>query len=152
MIGVIADDLTGAADVGAMFTAAGYSTKTVLLEAAARVPLDDTDVVVIDTETRHAHSSDAYRDVRQAVRLLRGAPFVYKKIDSAFRGRVGPEIDAVLDELGLGFAPIVPAFPAYGRTTPAGRHYIDGQPLDQTEMASDPPCPMTDSLLPRTLA
>ena len=151
MIGVIADDLTGAADVGAMFTAAGYSTKTVLLEAAARVPLDDTDVVVIDTETRHARPSDAYRGARQAARLLKGARFVYKKIDSAFRGRVGPEIDAVLDELGLDFAPIVPAFPAYGRTTLEGRHYIDGQPLDQTEMASDPLCPMTDSLLPRIL-
>jgi len=151
MIAVIADDLTGAADVGAMFRAAGYSTKTVLLEAAARVPLDDTDVVVVDTETRHASPSDAYRTLRQAARLLKEARFVYKKIDSAFRGRVGQEIDAVLEELGLSFAPVVPAFPAYGRTTLQGRHYIDGKPLDETEMASDPLCPMTDSSLPRIL-
>ena len=151
MIGIVADDFTGAADVASMTAAAGLRTHVLLLDSVTEPALADTDVVVIDTESRHLPPAQAYDRVRQAMRLLAGADRFYKKICSAFRGNVGAEIDAALDELGLGFTAVVPAFPAQGRVTRAGRHFIHGQPLEQTEMAADPLCPMTDSLLPRVL-
>ena len=151
MIGVVADDLTGAADVGGACASAGFRTNTLLLEAAARAALDDADAVVIDTESRHLPPARAYERVRQAVRLLHAARVVYKKICSAFRGNIGAETDAALDELDLHFVGIAPAFPAQGRTTTGGRHYIHGRPLHETEMADDPLAPVTDSSLPHLL-
>ena len=40
---------------------------------------------------------------------------------------------------------MVPAFPASGRTTRGGIHYVFGVPLAETQVAHDPHCPVTDS-------
>ncbi len=151
MIAAVADDLTGAGDVGAAFTAAGWPTQILLLDAAEVHTLDDAAAVVLDTETRHAPPAQAAARVRRAVGLLSGADLIYKKIDSGFRGNVGAEIEAALDAVGVGFAAVVPAFPAQGRTTVAGAHYVHGRPIHETEMARDPLHPMADAFLPRVL-
>ena len=151
MIGAIADDLTGASDVASAFARAGLHTETRLFDAVQGDAPTVADVLVVDTESRHLPAPQAYQRVREAAGRLRTASFVYKKICSAFRGNIGAEVDAVMDGLELGFTCLVPAFPAQGRTTVGGRHYIRGVPLDQTEMAADPLCPMTDAFLPRVL-
>ena len=40
---------------------------------------------------------------------------------------------------------MVPAFPASGRTTRGGIHYVFGVPLARNQVAHDPHCPVTES-------
>ena len=49
---IIADDFTGALDTGVQFAARGIRTR-VVVGANATLIQQDTDVLVVDTETRH---------------------------------------------------------------------------------------------------
>jgi uncharacterized protein YgbK (DUF1537 family) len=74
---------------------------------------------------------------------------VYKKIDSALRGPIGAEVEAVMEALDLPLSFIAPAFPEQGRTTVGGIHRIHGVPVAETEMGRDPLTPVTESSLPK---
>jgi uncharacterized protein YgbK (DUF1537 family) len=76
---------------------------------------------------------------------------VYKKIDSTLRGNVGAEIDAVMDAFDAPLAIVAPAFPALGRTTRNGLHFVRGTPVAQTETAQDPRAPVHESNIVRLL-
>jgi uncharacterized protein YgbK (DUF1537 family) len=139
---IIADDLTGAADTGAAFAKAGWST-LVLLDSDARLP--EADVLVVSTESRDLAREEATARVRQAVRrtLERSVgdiPTVYKKIDSTLRGHPGAELGAVMGALDLPGALVAPAFPAQGRTTRGGRGLVDGVPVEDTPFGREVAC------------
>lgn len=51
MIGVIADDTTGANDIGIMFRKNGYAVKILTFEEDM-VPENNCDVLIIDTDSR----------------------------------------------------------------------------------------------------
>ena len=144
--GVIADDFTGASDVGVQFKKEGLET-VVLTDVRSQKQIKNFDVVVIDTESRNIGSEAAYNKVKKVVRSLKtlGVKIIYKKIDSTLRGNIGAELDAVLDELGLRAAILSPAFPATGRTTVNGRQLVKGIPLAETEFAHDPIHPIKES-------
>ncbi len=144
--GVIADDFTGASDVGVQFKKEGLET-VVLTDVRSLKQIKNFDVAVIDTESRNITSTAAYNKVKKVVRSLKalGVKIVYKKIDSTLRGNIGAELDAVLDELGLRAAILSPAFPATGRTTVNGRQLVKGVPLAETEFAHDPIHPIKES-------
>ena len=76
---------------------------------------------------------------------------VIKKIDSTLRGNVGLELKAILDLQLHDFAFVMPAFPKNGRTTIGGNHLLHGQPLEATEIARDPKCPVNETVLPKLL-
>ena len=138
--GIVADDLTGALDTGLQFARVGLETMVHLSPVA-----DDSDVLVLDSETRNLPRAAAYDRVREAAAFLEGR-VVYKKIDSTLRGNIGCELDAVMDELSLRRALVTPALPAYGRTLTGGRLYVNGTALRETDFAGDPLCPTTDHL------
>lgn len=157
LIGVIADDLTGAMDTGAQFRRAGVSTVVYLGPGA----LGETGVVagasecgphvlVVNTATRNRPPEEARRIVEAVCAWLRdaGAAWVYKKIDSTLRGNIGIELDAVMDCMELPFACVAPAFPALGRTTVDGHMLLNGQPVKHTEMSADALSPVRDSFVP----
>lgn len=138
---VIADDLTGAADCGIAFAAAGLSTFVVLGREDA--PVADQ-VVAIDTDSRPlAPAEAAARTHAAGIRAYRdGARVIYKKLDSTLRGNVGVELAATLRAAadagaGRALAILAPAFPATGRTTREGRVLVNGVPLDRTEVWRD---------------
>ncbi|MDP2997850.1 MAG: four-carbon acid sugar kinase family protein, partial [Bryobacterales bacterium] len=56
----LADDLTGALEIGAKFAGAGIQS---VVTAAARL-CADRPMLVIDTQTRHLGAQEAYRVVR----------------------------------------------------------------------------------------
>jgi len=147
--GVIADDFTGASDVGVQFKKEGLET-VVLTDVKSLKQIRNFDVAVIDTESRNITFAAAYNKVRKIVRSLKTlrVKIVYKKIDSTLRGNIGAELDAVLDELGLKAAILSPAFPATGRTTVNGRQLVRGIPLGETEFAHDPIHPIKESHIP----
>src|SRR5215813_14063737 len=86
---IVADDLTGACDTGALFAGRG----PVSIVVAPNLPDVDLEVVTLDTETRALSDDDAAAAMRRvgaalAPRLARSA--LFKKIDSTFRGPVPP--------------------------------------------------------------
>ncbi|NLJ85962.1 MAG: four-carbon acid sugar kinase family protein [Firmicutes bacterium] len=152
MIGVIADDLTGAHDIGSMFAKSGALVHVfthTALDEPADYRWDEPDVLILDTNSRFDTPSVAYTKVLTAARRLRelGCTKYYKKICSAFRGNIGPELDAMLRGIDEDFAVVVPGFPKNGRQTIHGIHYIHGIPLAESEFRLDPVHPMTESNL-----
>ncbi len=144
---IVADDLTGAMDSGVQLAGAGYRT-AVALEGAPLPPEPGLDAVVAETGSRALPPGQAASRVREAVRALRGARLLYKKIDSALRGPLGAEVKAALAASGRGCALISPAFPAAGRTTSGGVQFIHGVPVERTGFARDPRNPVRTSSLP----
>src|SRR5579875_622199 len=126
---IIADDLTGAADTAAGFAARGCS---------AAVSLDGSFpgsvVVAVDTDTRRAAQGDAAAVVRATVARARGsgAEFLYKKVDSVFRGNVAAELAAFACATPGTLCVFAPAFPGTGRTTRDGSQLVHGVPLADT--------------------
>jgi uncharacterized protein YgbK (DUF1537 family) len=133
----IADDLTGALEVGARFAAAGMPSVVTTGSADA---FQDS-VIVIDTESRHAPPGDAESIV--AARAAGWPSLVYKKTDSTLRGNIGPELRA-LHRLYGGPIAYVPAYPEMGRTVVDGLVYVDGVALLDTSFAHDPLNPVRD--------
>jgi len=134
---IIADDLTGAADCGIAFALAGLPT---FVAFGKGPPPGDAQVLALDTDSRAASAEEASRRVHAAAKDAwgRGARTLYKKIDSTLRGHVGEEVAAaVAAGKEAGRRPLViaaPAFPALGRTTSGGRVFVDGVPLERTEV------------------
>lgn len=149
---VIADDLTGANDTGVQFARQGLKTE-VLLEGTPIGDSYDAEIVVADTNSRAVKSDLAYKLVQQAAEQAYNAGYrhYYKKMDSTLRGNVGVEIKAILDLGYHEFALVMPAFPQNGRTTVGGHHLVQGVPLAATEIAKDPKCPVTETVLPKLL-
>jgi uncharacterized protein YgbK (DUF1537 family) len=139
MIGVIADDLTGAAEIGAAGLRHGLQAEVLL----AGEPSGDADLVCLDTDSRSCAPGEAADRAARAARLLRQqrAEWLYKKTDSVLRGNVKPEIEAVLTELDLDGALLVPANPSLGRTIVEGQYFVRGQLIHETEFARDPKHP-----------
>ncbi len=145
---IIADDFTGALDTGVQFAA--YGAKT-LVETN---PMYDftrtasgTEVLVLNAETRHLSSDQAYAVVYRAVREAKsvGIPYIYKKTDSALRGNIGSELAAAMDAAELDRMAFVPAFPVMGRVTRGGVHYVDGVPVARSVFGRDPFEPVCSS-------
>jgi uncharacterized protein YgbK (DUF1537 family) len=150
---VLADDLTGASDVGLQFAAAGLRTSALFGRWSA-IDTAGLDVVVVDTETRVLPGREAAGRVGALYRQIHaaGGSLIFKKIDSTLRGNLGIEIDMLL---GLGEfrrAIVCPAFPAQGRTLAGGILLVDGRPVAQSAAGRDPVTPVTESHLPTLLA
>ena len=152
---LIADDFTGALDTGVQFALRGAKTCVVTDPAydfsQAKA---DVQVLVLDAETRHLPSQDAYQVVFRAVRdaLAAGFQFIYKKTDSALRGNVGAELTAVLDAAGADRMPFLPALPKMNRITRGGVHYIDGVPVAESVFGKDPFEPVAASSVREIIA
>lgn len=128
---IVADDLTGAADTGSCFAAAGYSTVIPLMAGLG----PEADVVVLSTETRDLDAAAASEIVARTVREQFSGPsgaaprWIYKKIDSALRGHPRNELLATMTAAGIRRALVAPAFPAEGRTTICGQQHVAGVSL-----------------------
>jgi len=146
MIGVIADDLTGAAELGAVGLRYGLQAEIVVQGQ----PSGEANLVCIDTNSRSCGPREAGRRAALAARILRtcGARWIYKKVDSVLRGQVVAELEAIMPQLGVKRALLVPANPALGRTISDGEYFIHGRPIHKTEFARDAEYPR---LSPRVL-
>ena len=134
---VLADDLTGAAEVGALAHEAGL--RVAIITRVPRAPID-TDVLVLDTNTRLDPPGRAAARVKRRAARLRALPHsgVFKNTDSVLRGPVLAELSACAAAFGFARTLLVAGNPSLGRTIQNGRCYVDGRPLDQTPFARDP--------------
>jgi uncharacterized protein YgbK (DUF1537 family) len=137
MIGVLADDLTGAAEIGAIGVRHGLSA-----ELRLRTDTDGSfpELLCLDTDSRSCNPIEAAARAAQAAKSLTAASprLIYKKVDSVLRGNVIAEIEAIMNALGLRLALVAPANPSVGRTIRDGRYFIKGQPISETDFARDP--------------
>jgi D-threonate/D-erythronate kinase len=142
---MVADDLTGATDTGVQFADRGIPVRVVVHPAGA-LDAAGAGVLVVDTESRHVAPEEAALRVGGAVREGRSAGIrrFFKKTDSALRGNVGAELEALRSASGAAQVAFVPALPALGRTTRAGVQYIHGHPLHETDFAADPLDPVRE--------
>jgi len=143
MIGVIADDLTGAAELGAMGLRHGLRAEIVVKGK----PSGEADLVCMDTDSRSCVPEEAGRRAASAAKLLRDAKarWIYKKVDSVLRGQVTAEVESVMKELRLKRALLLPANPSLGRKIKDGRYFVRGRLIHKTEFARDPEHPRTSS-------
>ena len=129
-IGVVADDVTGANDIGIMFKNGGYRSAVFPLKLLKRCKIEEEvqglDVIIIDTDTRFADAETAKEKVAQATDILKKmhCDRYINKTCSVFRGNIGAEFDSMQDVLGIDCSMVIAGFPKNGRTTVDGIHYV----------------------------
>ena len=156
LLGVIADDFTGATDVAGMLVQTGMATllTTGVPEAGAAL---DADAVVVALKSRTSSAADAVRDSLSALDRLRAAGcrrFYFKvcsTFDSTPRGNIGPVAEALMAALDADFAIACPAFPENGRSVYRGHLFVGDLLLSDSGMREHPLTPMTDANLVRWL-
>ena len=143
---IIADDFTGANATGILLKKKGLEVTT-LLRPSHDLEQIDAEVVSISTNSRGMSAEEAYEQVYEAAKtVLERTPYIAKRIDSTLRGNLGAEIDAVLDAAGQEYkAVVVPVYPKSGRICVGGYLLVNGTPLQLTEVAKDPKCPIRSS-------
>ena len=158
LLGAVADDLTGAADLASMLSSGGVRTALCLdAERVAAVGGGMYDAVVVALKTRSIEPDDACARTLEALEALRGrgARQIYFKycstFDSSTRGNIGPVTSALLRALQAPFAVAVPALPVNGRTQYLGYLFVGDRLLSETHMRDHPIHPMTDANLVRHL-
>ncbi len=158
ILGIIADDFTGATDIAGMLVKNGMRTiQTIGVPAKGTIP-DDVDAVVVALKTRSIAAKDAIAESLDALKTLQAAGcvrFFFKycsTFDSTDKGNIGPVGDALLDALGAAQTIYCPAFPENARTIFFGHLFVGDLLLSDTHMRHHPLNPMTDSSLVRVLA
>lgn len=149
MLVVIADDLTGAAEIGGIALRYGLSAEVV----TGSVQGSDAAVLVISTDTRSMPETEALKvteAVSNAICKLNPA-FVYKKVDSVLRGYIVAELNIHLKILNYKRAMLVPANPALGRVISGGRYYVNDKSIHETDFANDPEFPARTSEIHKIL-
>jgi uncharacterized protein YgbK (DUF1537 family) len=161
LIGVIADDFTGASDI------ANTLAKGVQPEGGLRtaqypgVPTDPADASieagVVSLKSRSAPVQEAVRDSLDALIWLRAQgckQIIFKycsTFDSTPAGNIGPVADALAEALEATGIVVCPAFPTTGRTVYQGHLFVGDTLLSESGMQHHPLTPMTDPDLRRFL-
>ena len=158
ILGVIADDFTGATDIAGMLVKGGMRTiQTIGVPAKGTIP-DDVDAVVVALKTRSIPAKEAVSQSLDALKALQAAGcvrFFFKycsTFDSTDAGNIGPVGDALLDALKAKQAIYCPAFPENNRTIFFGHLFVGDVLLSDSHMRHHPLTPMTDASLVRVLA
>ncbi len=147
MIVIIADDITGAAEI------AGISLRyfnNVKLYDNFVPKITDADIVVVCTNSRSMSLQKALQTtdtILRKIKLLHPI-FVYKKIDSVLRGYVLQELKVQMKLQNQKTALIAPANPSLKRVIKNGNYYINGKLISKTSFNSDPEFPIkSDNVL-----
>lgn len=145
---IIADDFTGALDSSVQFASKGADTIAVTCANfdISAIDINALDVLVVNADTRHLTPQQAadiiILIVKQAIAC--GYKYIFKKTDSALRGNVGAELDALSKAFGRSVV-FVPAYPKQNRITKNGIQYIDGIPVAESVFGADPFNPVEKS-------
>ena len=156
-LGCIADDFTGATDLGSMLVRGGLRTNQWLGVPMEPPTTANVDAIVISLKTRSLDASAAVEESLAALKSLERAgcdKFFFKycsTFDSTDKGNIGPVAEALLDKLDLDQTIFCPAFPENGRTVCHGHLFVDGVLLSESGMQHHPVNPMRDPYLVRVL-
>ncbi len=155
LLGAIADDFTGATDLGSILAHEGMPVVQLIgvPDAESMALAGDAAAVVVALKTRTMPARDATTQSLAALGALReaGAEQIFFKycstFDSTDDGNIGPVADALAQALGIDLAIVCPAFPANGRTVFRGHLFVGDQLLQDSPMRNHPLTPMRRSSL-----
>lgn len=141
MIVVIADDLSGAAELAGAARGRGLTAEL----QTAFSPEVDAEVICLDSGTRALSPAEAERRASDVIRAVASArpSWIYLKFDSVLRGHAVLELRTVMATTGSRRALFVPANPTRRRVIRGGEYFVDGQPLHETTFAQDPEYPQS---------
>ena len=132
LLGVIADDFTGATDIAGFLVENGM--RTIQLNGIPDNGLNvDADAVVISLKSRSCPVEDAVNESLSALQWLlsRNCQQFYFKycstFDSTAEGNIGPVTDALMSALGCEVTVVCPALPVNGRTVFNGHLFVLGE-------------------------
>ena len=157
ILGVIADDHTGATDVASMLVRSGLRTVQIIGVPTATTDAGDVDAVVIALKSRTIAPAEAIEQSLASLRWLQqhGVQRFYFKYCSTFdstpKGNIGPVADALMQALGTHYSIACPAFPENQRTIFKGHLFVGDVLLSDSGMRNHPLTPMTDANLVRFL-
>jgi D-threonate/D-erythronate kinase len=159
VLGVVADDLTGAADASVQFAKRGFRT-LLLLDSTTldSTTLDswtldspDSSVFAVTTDCRALSNNAAETRTADAVEALMNAGVhrLFLKIDSTMRGSVPGQLAGALAAWRKRYpdagAVVCPAYPAMGRTVESNQLLVHGEPVERTAFGRDPVTPVRTS-------
>lgn len=140
---VIADDITGAAEIAGIAFSKGHQVSLVCGDGVAT-----NQITVIATDTRSMTEAEAIAETKQLSFLIsHHSSLIYKKTDSALRGHVVAELEALMQATGYKRAVYLPANPSKGRIVRNGIYYIGETPIAETAFSYDPEFPAKTSAL-----
>ena len=162
LIGVIADDFTGASDI-ANTLARGHADspglRVVQYMGIPDRPADPgAEAGVVSLKSRSIPAPEAVRDSLAALDWLlaqgcRQIVFKYcSTFDSTREGNIGPVAQALAERLDAGGVVVCPAFPTMGRTICQGHLFVHDRLLSESGMQDHPLTPMTDPDIRRWLS
>lgn len=161
MIIVIADDLTGAIEVAGIGHSYGLST-ALLTELSENLPV--CDLIVLATETRSMTEAAAIVETHHLCQQIKAAlpkltearqaamtPLqraqalvhpnevlhIFKKTDTLLRGHVHMELRTLIEESRYEQVLYMPANPSRELSIRGGRYFVQGTPIDQSELKKD---------------
>ncbi len=162
LLGVIADDFTGASDIANTLAKGlpgqGGLAVTQYLGIPTSPAAPGVEAGVISLKTRSAPVDAAVAQSLAALKWLQAqgcVQFVFKycsTFDSTPDGNIGPVSEALAHALRVKGVIACPAFPTVGRTVHQGHLFVHGQLLSESSMRHHPLTPMTDSDIRRWLA
>ena len=142
----ISDDLTGSMAQAILLKEQGIDAEVLVNFKKEDISVKK-DALVINIDSR-GHSSEYVKD-RLGNLLHKCAPDFYfsKRIDTTLRGHLLLEIEMVLEFKTESIALVVPAYPSSGRITIHGHQFLNGIPLERTEVSNDPLWPIRNSFV-----
>jgi len=162
LIGVIADDFTGAGDIASTLAKGLPGQGGLKVSQFMGVPDRDAptniEAGVVSLKSRSIPVADAVAQSLAALQWLRAQgcrQFVFKycsTFDSTPEGNIGPVGEALANALGVKGVVACPAFPTLGRTVHQGHLFVHNRLLSESGMQNHPLTPMTDPDLRRWLA
>ena len=162
LLGVIADDFTGASDIAntlAKGLGPNGGLRTAQFADVPRVDAPETvEAGVIALKSRSIPATAAVELSISALNWLRQQgcrQYVFKycsTFDSTPAGNIGPVGEALAAELGAKGVAACPAFPATGRSIYQGHLFVKGRLLNESGMEKHPLNPMKDPDIRRWLS
>ena len=145
---VIADDITGAAEMAGIAFSHGENVRLVCGGVAGGCGTATYGTMVIATDTRSMSEAEAVAETQRITSALSHQPStIFKKTDSALRGHVVAELTALMQATGYHRAVYLPANPSKGRIIKNGIYYINNVPIHETDFSFDPEFPAKTSVL-----
>ena len=155
---VIADDITGAAEMAGIAFAYGKNVRLVCGGVAGGCGTATYGTTVIATDTRSMSEAEAVAEtLRITSAISHQLSAIFKKTDSALRGHVVAELSALMEATKCQRAVFLPANPSKGRIIRRGTYYIKevsrerlkvrDVPIHETAFSYDPEFPAKTSIL-----